>query len=143
MDAQDTGHGAHRDREDRPTMMKIFDVSPIPNQMIAGDTQAIGVSRMFKKISRSPHFSVSTSSLLAVCHFVAGGLGCGIVDPFTAYGARQLPIEFRPLEPRMVLHYGLLWEKRKPLPARLERFAEILATVATEIGSGAFLSHNG
>jgi DNA-binding transcriptional LysR family regulator len=93
------------------------------------------IGRLFNRLGRSPNFSVSTSSLLAVCHFVSTGIGCGIVDPFTAHAARHMPIAFRILEPRMALHYGLLWDKEIPLSERLLGFSDELVRVAAELKS--------
>ena len=89
--------------------------------------------RLFRRIGRSPEFSVKTSSLLAVCHFVAAGIGCGVVDPFTAHAARDLAIEVRHLQPGLTLHYGILWEKGRALPPRLERLATLLGEAASDV----------
>jgi DNA-binding transcriptional LysR family regulator len=90
-------------------------------------------ARLFRRLGLSPRFSVTTSSLLAVCHFVAAGIGCAIVDPFTANAARNLAIKFRPLEPSMPLHYGLLFDKEKPLSPQFEQIAKVLTQVGNEI----------
>lgn len=91
------------------------------------------INRLFERNGGVPPLAIETSSLLAVCHFVASGFGCGIVDPFTAYAARDPGTEFRPLEPALHLEYGVLWEKDQALSAPLAALCGHLATVAERI----------
>jgi DNA-binding transcriptional LysR family regulator len=91
------------------------------------------INRLFARIGRAPRLTVDTSSLLAVCHFVAAGLGCGIVDPFTAYAARSSAIAFRTLEPRLTLDYGILSERDQPLSEQLQALCEEIAAAALRL----------
>ena len=61
--------------------------------------------------------------------FVASGLGCGIVDPFTAHAVGRSDVAFRPLEPHLEFEYGLLFEKDFPQSAQITALCdEIVAT---------------
>jgi DNA-binding transcriptional LysR family regulator len=95
------------------------------------------INRLFARRGGVPPLAIDTSSLLAVCHFVASGLGCGIVDPFTAHAARHPGIIFRPLEPSLQLDYGILWEKDQQLSSTLSALcAELAATAARIVQDG-------
>lgn len=91
------------------------------------------INKLFGKLGRKPNLVVDTSSLLAVCHFVASGLGCGIVDPFTARAAGQADVAFRPLEPRMEIEYGLLFEKDQVPSDQIRSLCETIKTSAKTI----------
>ncbi|MCG8546494.1 MAG: LysR family transcriptional regulator [Alphaproteobacteria bacterium] len=75
------------------------------------------INRQILQAADSAKLMIDTTSLYAVCNFVACGHGCGVVDPFTAYAARSDRIAFVPLEAEMTLEYGLVKRKgRAPTP---------------------------
>jgi hypothetical protein len=55
-------------------------------------------------------------------------LGCGIVDPFTAYAARNSGIVFRSIEPASHLECGVLRERDQSLSASLSSLCAELIT---------------
>ena len=95
------------------------------------------INRYFARRGGAPPLAIDTSSLLAVCHFVASGLGCGIVDPFTAHAASHPALAFRPLEPALTLEYGILWEKDHSLSTSLDSLCSELAIAAARIAQKA------
>jgi DNA-binding transcriptional LysR family regulator len=91
------------------------------------------VSSYFHKHNLAPKVKIESTSLLSVCHFVAAGLGCGIVDPFTASAAMSDKIVFRPMRPELTLEYGALFQRQQtPTPLIVEVCA-LVKSVANEL----------
>ena len=91
------------------------------------------INRLFARLGLTPSLAIDTSSLLAVCHFVASGLGCGIVDPFTAHAVGRSDVAFRPLEPHLEFEYGLLFEKDFPQSAQITALCDEIVAAAPKI----------
>lgn len=91
------------------------------------------INRQISEAADGATLMIDTTSLFAVCNFVACGHGCGIIDPFTAFAARSDRIAFVPLEAPITLEYGLVRQKG-PAPAPLvEELSETIRESAYEI----------
>ena len=114
----------------RAKTVALSDLASEPLVGLGADAMIqIRINRLFARIGLTPSLKIDTSSLLAVCHFVASGLGCGIVDPFTAHAVGRSDVAFRPLEPHLEFEYGLLFEKDFPQSAQITALCdEIVAT---------------
>ena len=118
----------------RAKSVSLSSLAPEPLVGLGADAMIQArINELFGKLGRKPNLVVDTSSLLAVCHFVASGLGCGIVDPFTARATGQADVDFRPLEPSMEIEYGLLFEKDRLPSNQIKSLRETIKTAANRM----------
>jgi DNA-binding transcriptional LysR family regulator len=93
------------------------------------------ISTYFQERGIVPKVKIDSSSLLSVCHFVAAGLGCGIVDPFTASSVKSEQIAFRPLSPELKIEYGMLFQKHHSTTPLIRDFCSHVRTIAAELNA--------
>ena len=91
------------------------------------------INQHLTKLGQPANLTIDTSSLLAVCHYVAGGLGCGIVDLFTAHAVGTNHVEFRKLEPALEIVFGLVFIKDHPPSPQIESLCEEIERSAVSI----------
>jgi DNA-binding transcriptional LysR family regulator len=103
---------------------------------LASDTMVQSkISSYFQERGIVPKLKIDSSSLLSVCHFVAAGLGCGIVDPFTASSVKNEQIVFRPLSPELKIEYGTLFQKHHTTTPLIRDLCSQVRTVAAELNA--------
>jgi DNA-binding transcriptional LysR family regulator len=93
------------------------------------------INSYFQQRGIVPKMTIDSSSLLSVCHFVAAGLGCGIVDPFTASSAKSHQITFRPLKPELKIDYGTLLQKHHTITPLIKDLCAQVRAVAIDLNS--------
>jgi DNA-binding transcriptional LysR family regulator len=104
-------------------------------QLIGLDTTTMVQSKIngyFERHDLSAKVAVESSSLLSVCHFIAAGLGCGIVDPFSASVASGEKIVFRPLKPKLEIEYGVLFPRDRVPNEIVQSLCDHVAAIAKE-----------
>ncbi|NKB59550.1 MAG: LysR family transcriptional regulator [Alphaproteobacteria bacterium] len=109
---------------------KSIELDDLAGESLVGlSSDSVMQRRINRQISDSANkatLMIDTTSLFAVCNFVACGHGCGVVDPFTAFAARSDRIAFVPLDAEITLEYGLVKQKgRAPAPMVEELSATI------------------
>jgi len=87
----------------------------------------------FHKHNLAPRVKIETTSLLSVCRFVASGLGCGIVDPFTASASLSDRIVFRPMRPELTIEYGVLFQRQQTPTPLINELCALVRAVAVEL----------
>jgi DNA-binding transcriptional LysR family regulator len=90
------------------------------------------INSYFERHDLSAKIAFESSSLLSVCNFIAAGLGCGIVDPFTAKVVASDRIVFRPLKPRLEIDYGVLFPRNHAPNKLVQLLCDHVAAVAGE-----------
>lgn len=91
------------------------------------------VARLFKEAGRSAAPEFITTSLLAACRMVCEGLGCAIVDPFSARAASSPQMVIRPLQPRLRIEYAAMWDKDTPTSGPISELILTIRRTAEEV----------
>ena len=83
-------------------------------------------------VDRARYYDAQNSAVIA--ELVSLGIGVGLTDPFTARAFRGNGIEFRPFEPAIPFHVGVLHPGHRPLSRVGRSFLTLLQTIRREWG---------